>query len=259
MDNIVIKKNRLLKCGPAIKTLSIISLICTTLYFISCFFHCSYLNYRLAFDFPFSTEFILFLSAVTPAILFVLYIFKFYAKLKATILVPFIWGLLSLESLAVLSYDFYFGGYFNLLFFAACILALISSLKGFSKKALIKIAMSAYLLYVVLSLICTVSFMDSYIGGDTYLLLSLLLPTLINIIGSSALYIGSNALYIALFLFCLKNKIPSVLSPYSKKRKAGAEKMDPEQELKLLKDKLDLDMISEEEYQAQRAEIISKL
>ena len=35
--------------------------------------------------------------------------------------------------------------------------------------------------------------------------------------------------------------------------------MNPEQALKLLKDKLDLGMITEEEYQAQRAEIISKL
>ena len=71
--------------------------------------------------------------------------------------------------------------------------------------------------------------------------------------------IGSSTLYIALLLFALKNKIPSVLALSPEKEKARAEKMNPEQTLKLLKDKLDLDMITEEEYQAQRADIISKL
>ena len=36
-------------------------------------------------------------------------------------------------------------------------------------------------------------------------------------------------------------------------------KMKPEQALKYLKERLDLGMITEEEYQAQRAEIIRKL
>ncbi len=38
-----------------------------------------------------------------------------------------------------------------------------------------------------------------------------------------------------------------------------AEKLSPEQALRLLNDKLDFGMITEEEYQAQRNEIISKL
>ena len=60
---------------------------------------------------------------------------------------------------------------------------------------------------------------------------------------------------VALLLFGLKNRIPSILSPYPQK----IEKMNPEQMLRLLKDKFDLGIITEEEYQAQRAEIISKL
>ena len=39
MDNIVVKKNKSLKCGSAIKVLSIISLICTVLSCISYFFY----------------------------------------------------------------------------------------------------------------------------------------------------------------------------------------------------------------------------
>ena len=41
--------------------------------------------------------------------------------------------------------------------------------------------------------------------------------------------------------------------------KKNAKKMDPEQALIILKDKFELGMITEEEYQTQRAKIISKL
>ena len=68
--------------------------------------------------------------------------------------------------------------------------------------------------------------------------------------------IGTAALYIALLLFGLNNRIPALVYLSPKKKK---EKMTPEQSLRLLKDKLDFGMITEEEYQAQRAEIISKL
>ena len=71
--------------------------------------------------------------------------------------------------------------------------------------------------------------------------------------------IGSTLLYISLLLFGVKNKIPSIIVLSPEKERARAEKMNPEQALKLLKDKLDFGMITEEEYQAQRAEIISKL
>ena len=71
--------------------------------------------------------------------------------------------------------------------------------------------------------------------------------------------IGSTLLYISLLLFGVKNKIPSVIALSPEKGRARAEKMNPEQALKLLKDKLELGMITEEEYQAQRANIISKL
>ena len=58
--------------------------------------------------------------------------------------------------------------------------------------------------------------------------------------------------------FTNKIFLTSVLCQKMQTKKEKAE-LTPEQALKLLKDKLDLDMITEEEYQAQRAEIISKL
>ena len=45
----------------------------------------------------------------------------------------------------------------------------------------------------------------------------------------------------------------------SSERKSKAEKISTEQELKILKDKVDFGIITKEEYQAQRAEIIKKL
>ena len=71
--------------------------------------------------------------------------------------------------------------------------------------------------------------------------------------------LGTIAFYIALLLFALKNRIPAIISASPEKEKKNAEKMNPEQALRVLKDKLDFGMITEEEYQAQRAEIISKL
>jgi hypothetical protein len=71
--------------------------------------------------------------------------------------------------------------------------------------------------------------------------------------------IGTAALYIALLLFGLNNRIPALVSLSPEKERQKTEKMTPEQSLRFLKDKLDLGMITEEEYQTQRAEIISKL
>ena len=74
---------------------------------------------------------------------------------------------------------------------------------------------------------------------------------LLNLFSAFLGFIGSSALYVALLIFASKNNIPSV--------EVNTEKMNPEQELKLLQCKYDLNIITEEEYQAQRAKIISKL
>lgn len=264
MDNIVVKKNKSLKCGSEIKVLSIISLICTILSCISYFFYydsdSDYINGELVdigltFMFPHMFGLISLLLTIAPIILLVLYIFKFHSKLKATVLVPIIFGIFGLNTI----FNFWFGygyhGYFlfycilNLAIIVCSVLAVISALKGFNKKIFIIIAMAVCLLYEALSFISVFSSMYYDIEKSRYLYL----------FTSPMSIIGSITLYVALLLFALKNKIPSVLALSPEKEKARAEKMNPEQALKLLKDKLDLDMITEEEYQAQRADIISKL
>ncbi|MBQ3201545.1 MAG: hypothetical protein IJB22_06455, partial [Clostridia bacterium] len=109
------------------------------------------------------------------------------------------------------------------------------------------IAVGCGVLSEFVSLILFISSISRYIEDGLYLYLFTWPLTII----------GSVALYIALLLFCLNNKMSTVAIKV--KREKSTEKMTPEQLLKYLKEQLDLDMITEEEYQAQRAEIISKL
>lgn len=259
MDHLAVKKNKSLKCGSAIKILSVIALVCTALSCIAYFFYyCSSQTINgerfseLTFRFPDFLSFISLLLAITPAILFVLYIFKFYNKSKATILVPIIFGLfalgMSFEILDTIIFDhkmtleisdtdmflykmpfditvgflvdcfFGFGAYYHgipliikLLVTAACILAIISALKGFNKKGFIIIAMSVCLLYEAVSLIRFLSVTIQHrIEYSRYLYL----------FTSPMRIVGSSLLYIALLLFGLKNKIPSVISLSPEKENA---------------------------------------
>lgn len=257
-SNISIKKTPSLKCGAAIKLLSIIALACTILSHISyfCYYDVEKINdewvFELTFRFPHFTSLISLLISIAPFILYVIYIFRFHKELKATVLIPIIFGLFPLEILISFLLD---GGSYgiwliiDLLIFGACVLAVISALKGFNKKLFIIIPMSLCLLYNGLSIIWSFSIMNFYIENSMYL----------YVFTSYFSIIGSTLLYISLLLFGVKNKIPSIIALSPEKERARAEKMNPEQALKLLKDKLDFGMITEEEYQVQRAEIISKL
>ncbi len=255
--NISIKRTPSLKCGVAIKLLSIIALVCTVLSRISYFFYYDSENingkwvYELTFRFPDFLPLIFLLVSIAPFILFVIYILRFHNELKATVLIPIIFGLLPI--------NFIFGGYgrgllfwiIELLILGACVLAVISALKGLNKKLFVIIPMSLCLLYNVLSIISIRFFqqLDWYIEDSMYLYV-FTLPLDI---------IGSTLFCISLLLFGVKNKIPPIIALSPEKERARVEKMNPEQALKLLKDKFDLGMITEEEYQAQRAGIISKL
>lgn len=257
--NSLVKKNKSLKCGFVIRLLSIIALVCTALSSVSYFFYydSDKINgewvYELTFRFPYFMNLISLLLSIAPFVLFVLYIFKYHNKLKATVLVPIIFGVLAFEILFNFltgSSRFYYGMIFaliQLLVLVACILALISALKGFNKKIYVIIAMSVCLLFEALTLVSVFSMMDWYIEDSMYL----------YIFTSPLSIIGSISFYVALLLFATKNRIPAIIAVSAKKK--NAESINPEQALRVLKDKLDFGMITEEEYQAQRAEIISKL
>lgn len=252
MDNTIATKNQSLKCGFAIKALSIISLIFSVFACSEAFFCYSFIDDRwvISAGNPFYSPGMIVLRLLlilAPIILLMLYIFKFHGKLKATVLVPIIFGFNTIRFLFVYGY---YGRYLllELVILVCVMLAVISALKGFSKKVFLIISMVICLLGDTLSLISAFVNMNHYIEESMYLYIFM----------GPLSVIGEIMFHTALLIFGLKNRIPAIISP-RKKVKTKAGKMNPEQALKLLKKELEQGLITEEEYQAKRAEIISKL
>lgn len=249
MNQALTEKHRKLYYKTPIVILTIISLFFKFFRFLS----------RILLGDPITIYSLVFLLLdVVSRIILLVYIFAFFKKFKATILVPIIFALLALSPLLSLintieiysRYDFLVSWYritslvtplvTYIVQFIAFSLATISALKGLSNKILIVIPIGLLLLFDL----------ESFVSFFRY--------------GESNLQILSNeiasvAFNVALLLFGLKNRMPSVFSITSEKEKKKAGKLSPEQSLKLLKEELDLGMITEEEYQSQRSEIISKL
>ena len=246
MENVEIKEKKALNCGKVIKILAILALVCGFFGCLLGFFYYDYnkVNGEWVYELTFQFDFLSFFIDLSPAILFIVYLYKFYDELKATDLIPIILGVTMLS----IAFNTSSGGVIALLLcVTTCVLAIISSLKGFENKTFVIIFMSCALLCNVLTLISIFSMIDYYIEEEQYL----------YIVTSLLRIIGSILFYIAFCVFALKNKIPSIIKLSRTKEKG--EKVDSEQELKLLRNKLELGMITEEEYQAQRAEIIKNL
>lgn len=252
------ENNSTLKCKTPIKIFAILSLVCILLGCINYFltYDYDYHKYELVFRFPTHWLTILyFLSSLTIGILPVLYVFKFQEKNKAQVLLPIVFGTLAFSTLLeLIETTIYQGGFLmeNFLFQwgppIVFSLATVSALKGFSKKRFPVIALCLGLVIEVFYIFIYFENIGEYIEDSMFLYL------FTNPMWS----VGYISLYITLLLFVLNNKITPVLKDLPKKEKK-VKPMSPEQELKLLSDKLEQGMITEEEYQAQRANIISKL
>jgi len=188
---------------------------------------------------------------VAPVILFAMYIFKYYKQFQATSLIPVTLGLIAFTPLFYFIRDLALGYGSapidllpDLLVIVSFTLATINAIKGFSKKVYLIIAVACGLLSEVLSFVSFIRYAGEYISDGLYLYL---FTWPLSIVGISALYV-------ALLLFALKNNIPVAI-----KKEKSTDKMSPEQSLRYLKEQLDLGIITEEEYQTQRADIISKL
>ena len=129
------------------------------------------------------------------------------------------------------------------------IVALISSLKGMSKKIPIILFTVIGVLGQLYSFVEYFQSITQYIEDGVYLYL-FTWPVGI---------LGAISLHIALFILCFKNRIPTLLPSSSKAEQNVGDGISPEQALRLLKEEFESGTITEEEYQAQRAEIISKL
>ena len=179
-----------------------------------------------------------------------IYFRKYYDKLGSAIIIPIIFMIVAIAYM-MLSFKYlmyYSGSSWGAIYLALAVLFVISTigaLKGFSNNILVIVALSVGVLVKIVNLFD-------------------FLPEIINyfIIYDNPLYVfekiatilGEGVLYFALLLFVLRNKVPDFITILR-----GERKPSPEQELKLLKEKFEFGILTEEEYQAQRAEIISKL
>ena len=263
MNQTVFDKQRVLKSKTPITILAIIALGCTVLSSITYFAFYDWVKvngdytYELTFRFPSLLSLISLTLTLAPKVLLVLYIFKFFREFKATIIVPIIFGCIAANPLLSFINSFFAFSYgFNgislimsLITIITYTLATISALKGLSNKIFIIIPTALSIALSFLSLISLSSSSEFYAreGMTLYLFTN------------PASIIASITLNIALLLFGLKNRIPAILTVSPEKEKKNAEKMSPEQALRLLNDKLELGMITKEEYQSQRAEIINNL
>ena len=239
--------------------LSLVALVFRLIGSISYFVNYNYISYgeyEMNIAFPSFLQLISFIIALTPIILFLIYIIKFHENFKATFFVPAVFGLIAFSPIynmianLIRGYGFYLSNLTaNLLIIIPFVLATISALKGLSKKNLTIIAFVINFLVCAISIIAVFSNIGYYLRSEQY----------IYLITSPCGTLGTILFYLSLFLFAINNRIPAILAPSPEQEKKNVEKMSPEQTLRLLKDKLDFGMITEEEYQEQRADIISKL
>ncbi len=232
------------------KTTIIVSLFTLIFTALSCFTYFMRYgwDYNIEIRFPSFFGLIFFLLKIVPPVLLVVYLTKFHKNLKATGIVPAIFGLVALYNLfAILErflYGFYVSGIFDLLYFifkivltVSFIVVLSNALKGMLNKKLITVAMLIGIVSEIPHILIFFSNLGWYISDRAYLYL---FTVPMSILG----YIG---LYTSLLLFGVTTTLKT------------DGKNSPEQSLKILKEKFELGMITEEEYQTQRAEIIRNL
>lgn len=240
MKNTKTKKSESLEYSLAIKILAILALVAILSLFSG------------YFVFPHDNEPIDIIFAIAPVILFALYVFI----PKAAIIIPIIFGIIGLETvysfLCLIPHNVIqlanISSISNLVVLVCTIPAVISVIKGINKKLFIIIFVVAHTLPNVL-----------YLYENFFFALQKLQQVNGAFLFDYVCVLGTFLFDAAFLLFVLKNKIPPIGSLTFKKELLKTAEMNPEQTLKLLKEKLDLNIITEEEYKKQRADIISKL
>lgn len=274
MDNLVNKKLFSLKCSLPIKFFSIISFVCTAIYCVSRFFYYDTvldINGEIIYELAlhsikeYSTLALLEIALeIIPIILFIIYIFVFHTKSNGAILVPFVFLLFAVEYLTIYLSIFQINYEIDLLTillgtilislpFISSLLAAISAFKGLNKKGIVATALIICALYEIIMWFATqesnIIYYKEYWENSLFLLI---LRPFSNIIGKILFHI-------VLLLFSIKNKIKPTFSLSPQKENEKIEKMSPEKALMYLKDKYEFGVITAEEYQSKRQEIINKL
>ena len=255
-------RKRTLNCKAPIVILSVISLIFTLISSITYFvyFESNYsdgnYSYEIATRFPSLLSLLSLALSIAPKVLLAIYVLKFFKEYKATIIIPVAFAAIAVSPLISIISSFIYGSGFtianlimNIVIIGTFTMATVSALKGLQNKIFIVIPIVLGLILNLFSLLSIFSVGEIYVRNGMFLYL----------ITTPAGIVASTTFYIALLLFGTKNRIPAILALSPEKEKRSVEKMSSEQALRMLKDKLELGMISEEEYKEQRNDIISKL
>ena len=243
---------RPLKYKTALRFLTVISLILIIVnsasYFLS--FSASYTTYDVRFVFPSFLSWISIVLNLIPALLFVVFTFTGSYTRKINPIIPIFFSILAVRTLyylfvsaTKLATPFTITSY--AIEFIAYVLLLITSITCFGNKYLTIIPTVICLAIKAVYLFSSFSVMRD---SRTFLFFFL----------RSTIYIGMIIFLIAFLLFALTNGVPSFVSN-SKRNSKMIQKLSPEKALKLLNTKLDLGIITEENYKEERAKIIESL
>ena len=255
------------RCKTPVAVLSLAALGVYILYCISCCFSYSYIGatlggYTLVFRLPTLLETFPLLIALASYILLVLCVFRLNRKPYAPVLYTVIYACIILSGAwnlgnyiyvnvvmikqPLLSYYILRELVFALICLALFAVALLGTLKGFSNKALVIVPFVFIFLFDLYSVTSSVlNIITNYHTTTLYYFRPLME------------HIAESLSHIALFLFALLNKLPPLLR--GKEADRITRNLPPEQALALLQEKLELGILTEEEYQRQRAEIIARL
>lgn len=227
-------------------------------------------------NFSIGLYFVMLALNIASFILLVVCLRTFYKKNKVGVITPILFAILALfkilQLLEIINLiePIYSGYYsysdgnviyriiFDIIFIISCLLSIRNTLNNSSKILPILICVISGIAYEWSALSILSSYVDHFSVLD-YEHWSFFIDIFVEIFSKIFLYIS-------LGLFCIKHKMPvlsSNLPPKAQESESTSPKNDisvsPEQALTVLKNKLDLNMITEEEYNMQRAEIISKL
>ncbi len=264
-----------LKCSCIITSLSIAALVCSVLNIITYYFIRPSISndgfglLTINFGFPVIKSIPFILLQLLPYILFIVYITKFYYKDKAKLIFPAFFAILAITPLFETLLDivllnmplnFYIKFdketlIYNSLTFLIFAWAFINSLWGLTKKVGFIVPLALGMLVQLTPIQSVIAQFDVFITHGRFLFLDSprqIICTIFSILSTILLYIG-------LLIFGLKNNPSYVLLEKKLKETRDLSTMPPDKALKYLKECFELEIITEEEYQAQRAEIISKL
>ena len=276
MEQTSLKAQGTLKCKKTLMILSSVSLICIIISSIQNFFTqyvYPYENgtyYKETVIIPQNILSVLtLLLKLAPAVLLVLYVFWLHKKAKSKIIIPIILGAISLYFPLYYLNEYMMYWYVNWFDIEELIhyfinrlgsdfpipllhvfititfaLSIISALKGLTNKVMLIIATALGLAAELFRFIGIIRDMDFFLHYQLYLAIFLVICEIIGFI----------LLYISILLFGLKNRPPA-----KEKERSKRKPLSPEKELRALNEKLELGIITQEEYQSQRAEIIRML